>query len=450
MADRNVLLCIFLFLFICNTKAVFQRKAVLIDGIRSRLFDAQNLTQLIEPKHHLFNGLSDFLGDWNADGIVDMWSISEEGIVSIKVLKEDGSVSYEKEITRLYEQVSGLFEQADIDFHDISSVRVLHGVASGDIDGNGIGDILIAIGLRQTESDDRVCIVSLLLARATDDPPCIIGLVQFSNKEFTLAVPPQLIDDFNLISVGDIDKNGTFDIAMGPFNDCGPNYDADCVSLRVFFLNQGSLQLTRAASPIILSSTTIPVSIASKIALFGLSESQSRGEPQIIVGFPNSFAEPCLNGQSEGIVLFIWLDKDGGMETQRLICGGARSKFGIAIYAISDTSLLHPPIPAPINYRQQGPSIAIGSLYHQDEIKIFWEVALVTLNSYGELTSSDFFRGLISDEFDELQFQLQIALGDWNGDGKIDIRMKSSDEMILETLIGKITNTYYNFFLLMH
>lgn len=169
------------------------------------------------------------VGDLDGDGTPDLavgarWDDdggSDRGATYILFLNRDGSVRGEQKISDTAGELTGVLDDFDEFGHDVDGI--------GDLDGDGIGDLAVGVPLDDDGGTDRGAVHVLFLDAD--------GTVRAEQKLSATAGPlAAALDDGDwfgsaLAGIGDLDGNGTPDLAVGARGDTDGAWNAGAVHL---------------------------------------------------------------------------------------------------------------------------------------------------------------------------------------------------------------------------
>ncbi len=356
------------------------------------------------------------LEDLDLDGVSD-FAVGTRGIAGggVKILFPDaaGAIVAEQIIN---EHHGGFF--GDIDFADVFGWSVAF---LGDLNGDGVGDIAVGAPGDDDEGRDRGAVWIVFLYG--DGTVKGYQKISASTGEFTGALTNGDSFGYALAAVGDLDGDGTVELAVGaPGDDDGGN-EAGAVwilSLSGPGSSPGTVVRSEKISMLLggLSGCLAPGD-AFGSALCSIASVPGDGLYDLAVGAPGDDGD----GVDQGSVWLLSLTAVGWVQTETRI-GNPESS---ALVALEDGDAFGRSLAAPGDISGDGlPDLAVGAPGHRDWGSSRGAVWVLALDSAGAVLGSRLncsaeggFLGAVgpNDRFG----QALASLGDLDGDGLVDL-----------------------------
>ena len=266
------------------------------------------------------------IGDINSDGIPDIASGAEHGdgggtnrgAVHIMLMNSDGTVGQTIKVD------DSTFESLSLaDFDNFGSSVVL----VGDLDGDGTPEMAVGAHGDNTGGTDRGAVHLMSL---TGPVPAANGMVHTTveiNGTTSTSTGPRLSNNdhfgVSISSIGDLDGDGTADLAAGAWGDDAGGTDRG--ALHIMLMNPGG---TVRGTTEISSSTSNGPSLADNdhfgVSVSAVGDLNSDGVPDVAAGAPNDDA----GGSNRGAVHVMLMRADGTVRQTVEINGTAETPNG--------------------------------------------------------------------------------------------------------------------------
>ncbi len=288
------------------------------------------------------------IGDVDGDGVDDLavgaWrdGASDHGAVWILFLDTDGSVKAEQKI----DQTNGGFGGTLSSFGNFGAT-----IASlGDLDGDGIVDIAVSAHNDDLVGTNRGAVWILFLD--SDGTVKAEQRIDGVSGGFGGVLDNQDAFGFGLSAIGDLDGDGTTELAVGAFgdDDGAPNIGAVWI---LFLLPDGTVHHQQKISAL---SGGFPAGLATNdrfgVRSVGLGDLDGDGVPDLAIGADSDDDD----GTDSGAVWVTFLKNDGTVKSATKITGhaGAGDLFGLAVAAPGDLN------------GDGLPDLAVGAQYDDD------------------------------------------------------------------------------------
>lgn len=294
------------------------------DGsLRSQVLIAEGLGGFFQPidDSDYFGRGMDCIGDLDGDGVPDLAVGAyrdddggfDKGAVYILFMKPDGTVKTHQKISSLFGGFTGPVQQGDV-----FGIRV---AGLGDLDGDGIEDVIVTASLTDDGGQDRgAAYVLFLNTDGTVQSYCKIGR---GFGGFNVLLDDDDYFGCDVAAPGDIDGDGIQDVVVAAFgdDDGGPGTGAVYV---LFLRNNGTVRAQRK-----ISATTgdLVGELGSGdnfgSSLTSLGDVDGDGHPTIAVG---AYRDDD-GGTNRGAVWILKLASDGSVMQKRKI-STTRGGFG--------------------------------------------------------------------------------------------------------------------------
>ena len=356
------------------------------------------------------------IGDINDDGIADIAvGINSQnpnsiykGAIYTMFMNADGTV---KSTQRIDDTTADGPILSDGDLFGASVAGI------GDLDGDGIPDIVAGAYKDDHGGTDKGAIHILFMNR----DGTIKRTAQISNPEF--GSNNYYLSDhdgfgYSVASIGDLDGDGTTDIAVGAYQDDNNGRTTNTGAVYVLFMNPDGT--AKSYSPIKNSTANGPVLSDDDnfgYSVAGIGDLDGDGIPDIVAGAPLA----DTNYFNDGAIFVMLMNADGSIKSTIKIDNSTNSGPVLADYSFFGSSVANIG-----DLNNDGiADIAVGAERDGDTASDGGAVFILFMNSDGTVSSTKRIDDTVANVptiLDYDQFGSSVAgIGDINGDGAPDI-----------------------------